>query len=830
MPFPFLRVPFLPDNRCVFVQHSVQYAGNGLYAVIFAVVSALLPVFLAESCAEEPLVIPDRAAIVVSEVPPINRTISPKSLTEKLTRIAESSAAETKPLRSTCLSLLDEINKFTAAFDKQDFREAASVIQRIEQLSQKWDVLCKTWTISVSVDEDDKPCVPSKTALKEISSSIQRRTVLWNTFLKADAAEPQPVSLLYGKTTEDLLRLQDKTLAVERLFLSGRRSIDRFAGSDWEKYLGMRLWLEELKACKLRIQNGQVFRTGRKSPAVVLPQEVLNSLCRLANMTMMRLESSLLNEEQAAFLNNPLAAAWKDELQKWQADLVEPVKVLQAAERYEETGGMSDMRSLYRTTELLTYSKTPEYQNFAACVRRQYGSSNFKVSVSSALLNNHMPQIAPETARIRDIIQDRAVVGSRRSDTELMVTFLPNDKKIVFAIDAGLNLTTMSRTDASATQIFNAGQAIVIARKPVELTKDGFVFEPCMAKVIDYQLRLVGVDTRFDGLPLLSSLFRGAVINQYESKYSEAKSETQQKITKQVRSRIDKEMEYRFQPINQKIRTFRKNAAEGFDLSFEPQETKTEENWLLTGWGIRSKDALGSGTTAPDTLPGSFADVKIHESLFNMLVGKLEFEGKRGKVKEFKEILAAKFHQPLLAEPSENDDVEITFAPYNPLVIRFADGHIEITVSIAELRLLRQTYRDFQVVVRYKPALDADNQLVLERDGYISLINVRKQIVMRAVFGKVFPLNRPFPLVPDVMKTQPQYTYLTVGQCRIENGWFAAAVIEKESSPNAQKSGTEKTERQTSRHPAGNGLLSAIFGEQGIKNAQKDNAEKTEKR
>ena len=51
---------------------------------------------------------------------------------------------------------------------------------------------------------------------------------------------------------------------------------------------------------------------------------------------------------------------------------------------------------------------------------------------------------------------------------------------------------------------------------------------------------------------------------------------------------------------------------------------------------------------------------------------------------------------------------------------------------------------------------------------------------MRTVFGKIFPVSRPFPLMPKVLENDPQFDYLTTGHCRIEKGWFALSLLEKE--------------------------------------------------
>jgi hypothetical protein len=399
-----------------------------------------------------------------------------------------------------------------------------------------------------------------------------------------------------------------------------------------------------------------------------------------------------------------------------------------------------------------------------------------------SLLKNHLPLTVSEVARFREIIQSQPTVGRRQTETELALSLVPHDTRVLTSLEMRVDLATVSRSDAFATQLFNTGRTHVIARKTIELTEKGFVAEPCVAEIEDHRMKLVKVNTNFDGLPVLSGVFRNIVLNQYESKAYDARTESQRKILWRVRNQVDRETEERLRPINEKIKILSEYADGEFGLQVEKRNCSTDENWMNSAWGVRSKDALASHTPAPDTLPGSFADLKFHESLLNMLLGKLELEGKRGTVREFKEMLAEKFQQPGLSTPEENDHVEVMFAPYNPMVVRFVDGRIELTISLAALRLMGKMHRNFQVIVRYKPAYDSAGRLVLERDGYISLVNVREQFVMRATFGKIFPVSRPLPLVPKVLEDDPQFDYLTTGHCRIEKGWFALALVEKPES------------------------------------------------
>jgi hypothetical protein len=717
------------------------------------------------------------SCIAFGQVPVINTTNAtrdfyPRALDVQLRRIVESPADEVQPLRQLCMLLLHDLNAIVIHLEHRP-AEPCPELERLEESIKTLEVLRASWMVMTSVDE---PYIPSVTALGEIVLALQRRVFIWQALLKAERAEASPVSTLYGKNFADLDRLKDRTLAVEHYFTrSPRRTANYQAGQTWRDYLETQSWLTELEAYRQPATHSVRLVS---LPAPSISVEILRTLSDRANMTIHRLEAPTLTDEQRTFLNHSTVTEWKEELQRWRADLVVPLHGLRLLEQYEMTGGMSDMRLLSQFIDQLSISKTAEYRQLGSNLHRQYGRANIGIFLSNALLNNHLPPPISEIASFRDVIQSQPTVGRRQTESELVVSFVPHPTRILTSLDVTVDLAMVSRSDAFATQLFNTGRALIVARKPIELTEKGFLTEPCEAQIVAHQMNLVRMDTGFDGLPVISGLFREAVRNQYASRAQGARTESQRKMLHQVRRQIDRETEKRLQPINENINMLSQYMNEEFGLRVEKRDSRTDENWLLTAWGIRGRDTLTSSTPAPDTLPGSFADLKIHESLPNMLLSTLGFEGKRGRVAEFKEMLAEKFRQPDLAAPEENDHVEITFAPHNPLVVRFVDGRVELTISIAALRLLGKTHRNFQVIVRYKPAYNSEGRLVLERDSYISLINVRERFVMLAAFGKIFPVSRPFPLVPNILDNDPQFDYLTTGHCRIERGWFALALVE----------------------------------------------------
>ena len=704
----------------------------------------------------------------------------PRSLGLQLKQIAESTAAEVQPLKEISTDLLHDINAIIFHIEHHP-ADPCPKWERFEVSVNRLETLRQNWLITATVED---PYIPSAAALEEIALALQRRAQIWQALIQADAAEAFPITTLYEKSFADVDRLKARTLAVEQYFTryGARRPADYRTGLTWCEYLETQSWLTELEACRPLPEDPTIRLVSLKTPEI--PIDVLKTFSDRANATIHRLNSPTLTEEQRRFLNHPTVNVWKQELESWRADTVTPIHVLRLLEQYEETGGMTDMRALARFLDQLSMSKTEEYQQLGDYVRRQYGMPNVRLFISNALFNNHLPAMKPEIASFRDVIQSQPVVGRRQTDTEMAISFYPHPTRVLTTIDVGVDLATVSRTEAFATQLHNAGQTQVLARKLIELTENGFRTEPAQAMIVGHRMQLVRVNTDFDAAPILSGVFRGIVRNQYEDRYYAAMTETQQKILRQVRAQLDRETEARLKPVNAKFIAFSKHLDKEFDLRIEQRESRTEENWLLTAWGIRSKGALAGNTPAPATLHGSFADLKVHESLPNMLLCKLELEGKQGTVADFKAMLAEKFQQPGLAAPEENDHVELLFASHNPVVVRFIDGRAELTISIAALRLLGKTHRNFQVIVRYRPDYNDEGDLVLRRDGVISLPGAQSQsqFALRAAFGKIFPERRPFPLVPKVLEENTDFNYLTTGHCRIEKGWFALALVEKQKS------------------------------------------------
>lgn len=710
--------------------------------------------------------------------------IYPNTLIRRLGPIAESDASQNRVLARWAKDLREVLNATCWYWDRGEFEKSRSCLGRIEQETIELATYRKTWMPVVS--ESDEQYVPSSVALEEIQLALERRAILWRQALLAEMTPSVPVSRHFSKGLDELGRLNELTRNVEEFFLD-ERSVSNTGeqiGSLWCLYFDTKSFLLELDACQAAL-SGPTRRVSTDVSTIPIP--MLVSFCDRANVILSRLDENVLTEQQQAYLGTPVVFAWKEELKNWAADTVSPRFLLQEMERYEENAGMSDMEKLFRTSTRISFSQTEAFRNLGLMTHDIYGGSNVKIYVSKVLVNHLLPPSKPEVARFREVIQNQPVFGRREADFDIKMNFIPDPERLLFALDVKGSISTQSQARAFATTLFNRGLAECTAQKQIELTDQGFTLHPTQVRVEKNRLQLRNLQTDFDGIPLVSGLFRGVVQNQYEARQGGAREETRRKIVRQVKTRIDKEADERFGEFNEKYRDFLATSMTEFDLFLEKKNASTEEHWLLTSWAIRSQNSLSGNTPAPETQPGSFADVKVHESAVNAILGKLDIDGKTATVGEFRQMIADRFHQKDPLEPDENDDIRIGFAPYNPLTVRFVDGHVEISIAIDSLRLQGKTHRDFQVLVRYRPVVDENGKLVLQRDRLISLVNVRAQFVLRAVFGKIFPLERPFPLTPKFLENDERFDGLITGHCRIEKGWFAIALIGDEMDSDAEK-------------------------------------------
>ena len=165
-----------------------------------------------------------------------------------------------------------------------------------------------------------------------------------------------------------------------------------------------------------------------------------------------------------------------------------------------------------------------------------------------------------------------------------------------------------------------------------------------------------------------------------------ATEEMKQKIVAKATERIDSEIRQRFSEVvdrlNQRV----------FDplnsLALDPQliDAQTTEKRFTMRLRLGGEDQLGSHTPRPPAPSDSLASVQIHESVINNGIQRLHLDGRTFTLPELSRHVAASLNCPApWPTNSENNDVKITFAKQNSVVVRCQDGQVVLTLSIARL-------------------------------------------------------------------------------------------------------------------------------------------------
>ena len=129
------------------------------------------------------------------------------------------------------------------------------------------------------------------------------------------------------------------------------------------------------------------------------------------------------------------------------------------------------------------------------------------------------------------------------------------------------------------------------------------------------------------------------------------------------------------------------------------------------------------------------------------------------------------------------EGVEVTFARSEPIRITCVDGLVQVRVTLEALESSRRNWYDVVAHVSYRPVV-AGPQVFLERDGPIRISGPghqgRMEIALRTIFGKIFPKERPLPMVPERIVANPRLDGMRAVQAVSHDGWFALALTSRE--------------------------------------------------
>ncbi|NLE38691.1 MAG: hypothetical protein GX621_11760 [Pirellulaceae bacterium] len=597
----------------------------------------------------------------------------------------------------------------------------------------------------------------------------------------------------------DHLKEPELAMRLRRASYSLQRRLDTWecvlARTDWDSPLPerdaerLRSVLAEVDAITRASEPGLAWRDFLSVEALqeASRDESPSGAARLKNLArgvLGRVAATPLTDAQRAFLEIEPLSRLAGQLRRVASGPPSRAYLLAVIERYELNGRASDGRRLADECLWLSYWPEGPFGDLQHRIATHYRNANVRVVLSENLLNQLMPEQLPEYERVRDTILGNPVRGERLSATEVAIRLIPDERRLRLALEVTGEVAALTSSNSGPARFQNTSESHYVARKPMELTVDGLKVWPAEVDDVSNVTRLRRVQTTLDGIPVLGSLMKNVAKNQHDMKRSEVRREVERKISTQARQRIDEETDARLTEFSDRFSARVLEPMKGMLLGPDVIQAVTTEDRLTMRLRVASRQQLGASTPRPMAPGNSQASFQIHQTALNNMVEQLELNGETMKLPELRARLAERLRWPEIAQrTTENDDVTITFAGDDAVLVTCDDGLVTIDLSIACLRKARRAWRNFQVRVSYRPVVDGLSA-ELVREGVVKLpgprLSTNSQVALRAIFCKIFSQHATREIVPERIRNHPKLSELAVTQMVMEDGWIAFALGPKE--------------------------------------------------
>jgi len=586
-----------------------------------------------------------------------------------------------------------------------------------------------------------------RTELRHTGHALQRHIDVW-----------RGVSMLKGEDlTEDDLPFADPQTISGCLDQIEKLTADTPEGAAWREYI----FFDQLRAWDDNREEG-----------ARLPRDLARRVAR-------RMSSPSLSATQRKVLSSEPMAELLGELEKSAVEPVKMAELLKDLERYESRGLPSDARLLACHCRHLAMSTNSRHRELAECIEHYYRNANIRFAVSEELLNRLIPKRDPEYAPVNDTVMGHSIRGRSLTSTNVAVELQPDPNRVMMALKINGHVNSMTHSDSGMAVFYNNNEAGYTATKPLRFDLDGIHLQPAEISVYS-NTQLSGLKTGLDSVPLFGSLAKGIARSQHEQKRKEAAAEIKGKVARKARQRIDSESQERLGKVSDNLKHRVIVPLDAMLLSPSLVDAETTEQRFNMRLRIAGEDQLGANTPRPWAPSNSLASMQIHQSAVNNLLDRLNLAGRTLTMPELAEHIGRRLQLAKTWETNPaHDDVKITFARKDPMVVGFQDGRATITLLVARMSKSPRVWKNFRLRVVYCPRVESDTaQLV--REGVIHLkgkrLSMGSQIALRAVFSKTFSERRPLPLSPPRLATDPRLSDLRITQVAIDDGWLGIAL------------------------------------------------------
>lgn len=579
--------------------------------------------------------------------------------------------------------------------------------------------------------------------------ALQRRLSVWQAIQQA-ASQTQLVSL----DTRDTRPSVDRCAMILEAQLQEAQN-----GSDWRTYLRLD------KIHSYAQPNTAVSAEWRQ---------------KLAREVLYRMHSPLLSAKQRQLMREEPFANLGAALQSWATTPVDYLRLVDDLERFESHGRPSDARQLAETYQRLRWAPAPAANALASKLDSHYRNANIRVAMSVKLMNNMLPQPPTVKKGVNDFVLGSRVFGTSHTAAKLHLTLIPDPHQLRMVLNAAGTVDSNTHSHSGPASFRNKGSANYTAKKLFTIHHQGIQSAKATAKA-DGRTQLVGVETEYDDIPLLSSLARSIAEQEYDDRRYRANAIMEQRIEQQVATQLDREANAQVAKAKASfekkiLAPLKKRQLNPLALGLETTTQRTIIRYRIAG-----HHQLAAYTPRPQAPADSLLSVQVHQSAINNTLASLGLAGNEFTLPELLTHLKSTFNLLDLETPQDlPEGVVVRFANEDPIRVLIKDGEVKIALKLSKVAASNgHRWINFYVIATYRPQ-DSRVNATLTRDDVISIAGSRigfaDRVALQAIFNKVFSQERPIVLLAEEFTQQRGFENARVNQFLCTGGWLGLAV------------------------------------------------------
>ena len=264
--------------------------------------------------------------------------------------------------------------------------------------------------------------------------------------------------------------------------------------------------------------------------------------------------------------------------------------------------------------------------------------------------------------------------GQSTTSSQLTVRLFPAPNQLRLGIEAAGVVDSQTSSTAGPVTFMSHGESSYRVGKLIVINGEGIRVGRAMADV-NNQTRLSGLETDFDGIPLLRNFVRSYALSQHGEKQGQARQEVEVKVASRAEQRLDAEVNARLLKAESEFRDRFVAPLARLGLDRTVIQLATSQDRLTARLRLGRHDQLGAHTPRPLALSNSLASVQIHESAINNLLDRFELAGRTFTLPElYQRISNPLGRMPVKVPDDLPENVVVTFAEEDPVRVRCHRG------------------------------------------------------------------------------------------------------------------------------------------------------------